>query len=108
MRRLVGCHSALVRLEARKLIPLLTDTSPNHPNFHVVAMSLPANGFSQAPSKKGFGIVKYAEVCCPQIDALSYNEYVTQGGDWGSFITRAMALNHGGKHVKAWHTSMPV
>ncbi|ESK81021.1 epoxide hydrolase [Moniliophthora roreri MCA 2997] len=42
------------------------------------------------------------------MQALGYEEYVTQGGDWGSIITRVMASEYGGKHVKAWHTNMPV
>ncbi|EEB95772.1 hypothetical protein MPER_05206, partial [Moniliophthora perniciosa FA553] len=40
--------------------------------------------------------------------ALGYTEYVTQGGDWGFGVTRAMASIYGGKHVKAWHTNSPV
>ncbi|KAF9017015.1 alpha/beta-hydrolase [Hymenopellis radicata] len=95
-------------LEVRKILPLLTAVSPEHPSFHVVAMSLPGYGFSQAPSKKGFRIAQYAEVGHKLMLALGYNEYVTQGGDWGSLITRVMALQYGGKHVKAWHTNMPI
>ncbi|KAF9017002.1 alpha/beta-hydrolase [Hymenopellis radicata] len=95
-------------LEVRKILPLLTAVSPEHPSFHVVAMSLPGFGFSQAPSKKGFRIAQYAEVGHKLMLALGYNEYVTQGGDWGSLITRMMALQYGGKHVKAWHTNMPL
>ncbi len=79
--------------------------SPEHPSFHVVAMSLPGYGFSQAPSKKGFRIAQYAEVGHKLMLALGYNEYgemtvdllrletkrnhesVTQGGDWGSLVS---------------------
>jgi hypothetical protein len=48
--------------EVRKILPLLTATSTDHPSFHVVALSLPGYGFSEAPSKKGFGTQQYAEV----------------------------------------------
>jgi hypothetical protein len=34
-------------------------------------------------------------------------ELVTQGGDWGSWITRFMALRYGGKSVRAFHTNFP-
>ncbi|KAF8900220.1 alpha/beta-hydrolase [Mucidula mucida] len=91
-------------LEVRKMLPLLT---AGNPSFHVVALSLPGFGFSQAPSKKGFRVNQYAEVAHKVMMALGYNEYVTQGGDLGTMITRAMALKYGGKHVKAWHTTLP-
>ncbi|KAE9407979.1 alpha/beta-hydrolase [Gymnopus androsaceus JB14] len=95
-------------IEVRKILPLLIDPSPDHPSFHVVALDLPAFGFSEAPSKPGFGCVKYAELCHKLMLSLGYNEYVTQGGDWGSHITRHMAHKYGGKHSKAWHTNYPI
>jgi hypothetical protein len=49
-------------LEVRKILPLLTASAPEHPSFHVVALSLPGFGFSEAPRKQGFGINQYAEV----------------------------------------------
>ncbi|KAI0310728.1 Alpha/Beta hydrolase protein [Amylostereum chailletii] len=42
------------------------------------------------------------------MQALGYPEYVTQGGDWGHMITRTAASLYGPKHVKAWHTNMPM
>ena len=36
---------------------------------------------------------------------LGYTEYVTQGGDWGFYITRAMGLMYP-DHVKASHVNM--
>lgn len=49
-------------MEVSKLLPLLTASSPDYPSFHVVALSLPGFGFSEAPKKTGFGIGQYAEV----------------------------------------------
>ncbi|KAK7689793.1 hypothetical protein QCA50_006432 [Cerrena zonata] len=95
-------------MEVAKLLPLLTANSPDHPSFHVVAYSLPGFGFSETPKKKGFGITQYAEVGHKLMLALGYNEYVTQGGDWGMLITRAISNNYGGKHAKAWHTNFPI
>ncbi|KAF9568764.1 alpha/beta-hydrolase, partial [Agrocybe pediades] len=92
-------------LEVRKILPLLIQKSEDHPSFHVVALSLPGYGFSEAPKKKGFAIAQYAEVGHKLMLALGYNEYVTQGGDWGYSITRRIAKNYGGKHSKAWHTN---
>ncbi|KAG1742387.1 Alpha/Beta hydrolase protein [Suillus paluster] len=95
-------------LEVRKILPLLTASSPEHPSFHVVALSLPGFGFSEAPHTQGFALDQYAEVAHKLMLALGYNEYVTQGGDWGGLITRKMASVYGGKYHKAWHTNMPI
>ncbi|KAH6897522.1 epoxide hydrolase [Coprinopsis sp. MPI-PUGE-AT-0042] len=94
--------------EVRKLLPLLVETSPDHPSFHVVAISLPGYGFSEAPKKKGFEATQMAEVGHKIMLALGYNEYVAQGGDWGSMICREIAQTYGPKHCKAWHTNMPM
>ncbi|EPQ54694.1 alpha/beta-hydrolase [Gloeophyllum trabeum ATCC 11539] len=114
--------------EARKILPLLTSTVPEQPTFHVVVLGLPGYGFSEAPRKKEFGISQFAEVGCKLMTALGYEQFgnglvavswcvsdessalivVTQGGDWGHTITRRMARLYGGKHVKAWHTNMPL
>jgi len=95
-------------LEVQKILPLLTAASPEHPSFNVVAFSLPGFAFSEAPRKKGFGPTQYAEVGNKLMLALGYNEYVTQGGDWGYMVTRKIANMYGGKHSKAWHTNFGV
>jgi len=92
-------------LEIRKILPLLTASSPEHPSFHVVALSLPGFGFSEAAKHKGFAHPQIAEVGNKLMLALGYNEYVTQGGDWGYSITRTMASLYGGKSLKAWHSN---
>ncbi|KAJ7600258.1 Alpha/Beta hydrolase protein [Mycena floridula] len=93
-------------IEVRKILPLLVKPSPDQPAFHVVAFSLPGYGFSQGPSKQGFRFAQYAEVGNKLMLALGYDKYVTQGGDWGSMITREIANQYGGKHSMAWHTNM--
>jgi len=57
------------------MCPLLTDSSVTGPKFHVVSPSLPNFGFSQAPSKPGFGIKQYAEVCHKLMKKLGYSSY---------------------------------
>uniref|UniRef100_A0A0W0F6L9 stearoyl-CoA 9-desaturase n=1 Tax=Moniliophthora roreri TaxID=221103 RepID=A0A0W0F6L9_MONRR len=89
-------------VEVRKILPLLTQGTPS---FHVVAVGLPGFGFSEGAKKKGFSIGQYAEVSHKLMLALGYNEYVTQGGDWGYIITRTIAATYGPSHVKAWHTN---
>ncbi|KAJ7600257.1 Alpha/Beta hydrolase protein [Mycena floridula] len=69
-------------IEVRKILPLLVKPSSDQPAFHVVGNKL--------------------------MLALGYDKYVTQGGDWGSIITRAIANQYGGKHIMAWHTNTPM
>jgi hypothetical protein len=91
-------------IEVRKILPLLTESSLEHPSFHVVALSLPGFGFSDPPTKKGFNLPQYAEVANKLMLSLGYEEYgkyllprfvhsqvliivlVTQGGDWGYYV----------------------
>ncbi|KAF8968914.1 Alpha/Beta hydrolase protein [Flammula alnicola] len=95
-------------LEVRKILPLLVEASPDHPSFHVVALGLPGYGFSEAPKKKGFALAQFGEVGNKLMLALGYNEYVTQGGDWGHMITRKIAQVYGHKHSKAMHSNFPL
>ncbi|KAL4944920.1 hypothetical protein BDV06DRAFT_66157 [Aspergillus oleicola] len=89
-------------LEATKLIPLLTSGDGDKPAFDVVAPSLPNFGFSSGVKKRGFGLHQYAEAMHKLMTALGYTEYVTQGGDWGSFISRLMSRKYPSA-VKALH-----
>jgi pimeloyl-ACP methyl ester carboxylesterase len=90
-------------LEVTKMLPLLQGTS-GRPAFHIIAPSLPNYVFSSGVTKKGFGIKHYAETCHKLMLALGYDEYVTQGGDWGFLITRALAHLYP-QHVKACHVN---
>jgi len=79
-------------IESLKFLPLLSDaqrTSTN-PAFHIVVPSLPNFGFSQGVSKRGFAIAQHAETCHKLMLQLGYMQYVTQGGDVGTTITRAI------------------
>jgi pimeloyl-ACP methyl ester carboxylesterase len=95
-------------IEVQKILPLLVQADPEHPSFHVVALGLPGYGFPEAPKKPGFELTQYAEVGNKLMLALGYNEYVTQGGDWGHLITQKMAQVYGHKHSKAWHSNFPL
>ncbi|TFK40468.1 Alpha/Beta hydrolase protein [Crucibulum laeve] len=99
-------------LEVRHILPLLTESSPKHPSFHVVAFSLPGYGFSEAPKKKGFELTQYAELGNKLMTALGYNEYVTQDGCWGHLVSEYYHPNNRcklrGEHSNAWHTNAPM
>jgi pimeloyl-ACP methyl ester carboxylesterase len=93
-------------LEVEKILPLLTEPKdPSHHAFHVIAPSLPGFVFSSAPKQKGFGIFKIAATLNQLMLDLGYQHYIAQGGDWGSIISRAIALEHS-DHCRAIHVNM--
>lgn len=57
-------------LESRKLLPILTANSVDKPSFHVVALSLPGYGFSEAPKRRGFAGAQYAEASLDGLESL--------------------------------------
>ncbi|KAK5063115.1 hypothetical protein LTR84_005191 [Exophiala bonariae] len=75
------------------------------PAFDFVALSLPGYGFSETAKKKGFALAQYAETAHKLMLKLGYDEYVTQGGDWGYYITRTISLLYP-THCKATHVNM--
>lgn len=93
-------------LEVTKLLPLLADSaSSGGPAFDIIAPTYPNFGFSSGVQQRGFGIGQYAETCNKLMLALGYEQYVTQGGDWGSVISRAMAFRYPA-HVRAIHLNL--
>ncbi|KAL3423107.1 epoxide hydrolase 5 [Phlyctema vagabunda] len=95
--------------EVEKLIPLLNrpGAGTERPAFHIIAPSLPNFGFSQGVKKKGFIVPHYAETCHKLMLKLGYDEYVTQAGDWGWWITRTMGRLYPNS-CKASHFNMIV
>ncbi len=59
--------------------------------FHVVAPSLPGFAFSDKPAERGWNNARIARAWAELVRRLGYSRYVAQGGDWGAFITTAMA-----------------
>ncbi|KAK6443423.1 hypothetical protein LTR95_000250 [Oleoguttula sp. CCFEE 5521] len=91
-------------LEVVKMLPAL-QASNNGVSFHVVAPSHPNYGWSEGPKERGFGLKQYAETCHKLMLLLGYDQYVTQGGDWGFYITRAIGLLYP-ESCKASHINM--
>ncbi|KAJ6261490.1 hypothetical protein Dda_4160 [Drechslerella dactyloides] len=89
-------------LEVLKLLPLLTE-GKDGPYFDVVAPSLVDFGFTDSAKKVGFNTSKHAELYHKLMAKLGYPEYVTQGGDWGSKISKFLAIEYGPKACKAAH-----
>ncbi|KAI0506880.1 microsomal epoxide hydrolase [Xylaria bambusicola] len=94
-------------LEATKILgPLSSPPDASQPAFHVVAPSLLGYGFSQASKKPGFGADQHGEVFHKLMLRLGYEEYATQGGDWGCMITRAMGRRYAPTYIKAQHLNL--
>ncbi|KAJ8131652.1 hypothetical protein O1611_g1973 [Lasiodiplodia mahajangana] len=93
--------------EGIKIMKPLTEGGDGiqYPAFDLVAPSLPNFGFSEGPRTRGFTLAQYAETLNKLMLKLGYNEYVTQGGDWGTHISRALGHLFP-KHVKATHLNM--
>ncbi|KAF2856329.1 alpha/beta-hydrolase [Plenodomus tracheiphilus IPT5] len=93
-------------VEVTKLLSLLkAGEEEGKSAFHIVAPSLPNFGFSQRVTKPGFALSQYAETCHRLMLDLGYEKYVTQGGDWGFYITRIMGVLYP-SHVLASHINM--
>lgn len=60
--------------------------------FHLVIPSLPGYGLSDKPVATGWTVERIARAWGILMQRLGYDRYVAQGGDWGSAITRAMAV----------------
>ena len=73
--------------------------------FHVVAPSLPGYAFSEAPREPGWNINRIARTLASLMARLGYDRYAAQGGDWGSMVSRTIALVDP-EHVLGVHVNM--
>jgi pimeloyl-ACP methyl ester carboxylesterase len=58
--------------------------------FHLVLPSIPGYGFSDEPTKVGWGPIRIGRAWHELMRRLGYTRYVAQGGDVGSQVTDAM------------------
>lgn len=83
-------------IEFLKVIGPLTDPTKHggkaEDAFHLVIPSLPGYGFSDKPTTTGWGVERIAKAWAELMPRLGYGRYIAQGGDWGSAVTRAMAV----------------
>jgi epoxide hydrolase len=62
--------------------------------FHVVCPTLPGFGFSGKPTQPGWNTQRIADAWHQLMARLGYSRYGAQGGDWGSQVTTALAVQH--------------
>jgi len=65
---------------------------PLSQQFHVVAPSIPGYAFSGPTHESGWDVKRIAAAFAELMSRLGYTRYGTQGGDWGSSITRQLGL----------------
>ena len=82
-------------IEQMKIIGPLTNPTARGGNasdaFHVVIPSMPGFGFSGKPTSTGWDPAHVARAWVTLMKRLGYKRFAAQGGDWGSFVTNAMA-----------------
>ena len=76
-----------------KIAPLLTEPKTGQA-FHLICPSIPGYSFSCAPTEPGWGTARVASLQIELVRRLGYDYYGVQGGDWGSQVSRNMALQN--------------
>lgn len=78
-------------IEQLKIIDPLTNPTASgghaEDSFDLVIPSMPGYGFSGKPTTAGWGPERIANAWDVLMKRLGYDNYVAQGGDWGSMIT---------------------
>ncbi|HET9783170.1 MAG TPA: epoxide hydrolase [Candidatus Dormibacteraeota bacterium] len=74
------------------IVEFMGIVEPLRENFHVVAPSIPGYAFSGPTHEAGWDVKRVASAFAELMSRLGYERYGTQGGDWGSAITRQVGL----------------
>jgi len=90
-------------IEFLQTIGPLTEPDDPHDAFHLVLPSIPGYGFSDKPTRPGWGVERIARAWAELMARLGYGRYGAQGGDWGAAITASLgqqdAAHLAGIHV---------
>ena len=97
-------------IEQLKIIDPLTNPTAHGGSgsdaFHVVIPSMAGYGFSGKPTTPGWDPARMARAWVRLMKRLGYSRFVAQGGDWGAFVTNAMALQ-GPPELLGIHVNFP-
>ena len=98
-------------IEFLKVIGPLTDPTAHGGDaadaFHLVCPSLPGYGFSDKPTRPGWGIERIAAAWSVLMARLGYERYGAQGSDWGTSISASLGQQDAG-HVAGIHLTPPL
>jgi epoxide hydrolase len=75
--------------------------------FHVVCPSLPGYGFSDKPTRPGWGIERIAAAWTVLMARLGYERYGAQGNDWGTSISASISQQDP-DHIVGIHLTPPL
>jgi pimeloyl-ACP methyl ester carboxylesterase len=75
--------------------------------FHVVCPSLPGYGFSDKPTRPGWGVERIATAWTVLMARLGYDRYGAQGSDWGTSISASLGQQDAA-HVAGIHLTPPL
>ena len=82
-------------IEQLKIIDPLTNPTAHGARasdaFHVVIPSMAGYGFSGKPTTPGWDPARMTRAWLELMKRLGYSRFAAQGGDWGAFVTNAMA-----------------
>jgi pimeloyl-ACP methyl ester carboxylesterase len=85
-------------VEMLRILPMLTNPAAHggrpEDAFTVVVPSIPGHGFSSRPVTPGMNYAVVADLWAKLMDRLGHGSFGAQGGDWGSWISAALALQH--------------
>ena len=83
-------------IEQLKIIDPLTNPTAHGGSasdaFDLVIPSMAGYGFSGKPTTPGWDPARMARAWVELMKRLGYRRFAAQGGDWGGFVTNAMAL----------------
>ena len=97
-------------VEMLNVIPLLADPASHGGDaadaFDVIVPSMPGYGFSDRPAQRGMSPVHVADLWHTLMtEALGYDSFFAQGGDWGAQITAALGFKFP-ERVRGIHLTM--
>jgi pimeloyl-ACP methyl ester carboxylesterase len=75
--------------------------------FHLVCPSLPGYGFSDKPTRPGWGVRRIADAWAALMARLGYRRYGAQGSDWGTSISASIGQQDP-DHVAGIHLTPPL
>jgi pimeloyl-ACP methyl ester carboxylesterase len=75
--------------------------------FHLVCPSLPGYGFSDQPTRPGWGVQHIAAAWTVLMARLGYERYGAQGSDWGTSISASVGQQDP-DHVAGIHLTPPL
>ncbi|MFB3739264.1 MAG: epoxide hydrolase family protein, partial [Candidatus Velamenicoccus archaeovorus] len=98
-------------VEFLKVIGPLTDPTVHGGDasdaFHIVCPSLPGFGFSDKPTRPGWGIERIADSWIELMARLGYERYGAQGSDWGTSVSSIVGRRDP-DHVVGIHLTPPL